>query len=138
MAKWPHGTRAGQLGRDNPTGRLGGNPTGRLGDNPTGRLGDNPTGRLGDNPTGRLACDNLTRRLGDNPTGRLGDNPAGRLGALFPYWCSSGAIRPFSQWTQFTYGQDGVVVLLGVPAARPVSVDTHANANGGLLGRPLT
>ena len=35
------------------------------------------------------------------------------------------------------YGQDAVVVLLGVPA-RPMFVNIHANVNGELLGRPLT
>jgi hypothetical protein len=49
----------------------------------------------------------------------------------------NGAIRPFSQWRQFMYGQDAVVVLLGVPA-RPMFVNIHANINGELLGRPLT
>jgi hypothetical protein len=120
MVTWSHGTWALNFIKHAP-GRLGANPTGRLGDNPTGRLGDNPTGRLGDNPTGRL---------GDN-------NPTGRLGALFPYWCSSGAMRPFLQQTQFMYGQDAVVMLLGFPA-RPMSVNTHADINGELLGRPLT
>jgi hypothetical protein len=35
------------------------------------------------------------------------------------------------------YGQDAVVMLLGVPV-RPMFVNTHANINGELLGRPLT
>ena len=35
------------------------------------------------------------------------------------------------------YGQDVVVLLLGVPA-RPMSVHIHANTNRELLGRPLT
>jgi hypothetical protein len=88
--------------------------------------------------------DSVMYRMGDSVVfrmnGRLSGVPNGRLGALFPYWCSPGAIRPFLQPIDTFHAGPrcgGGAGLLGVPA-RPVFVNTHANINRELLGRPLT